>query len=114
MRVVPCEDVLKLGAPFTGTEFCILVQVAIYLYILHHKHQDKINLSHSFQLFVLLSKKSSGSKVKFRQASNPCKRALKAAELAYAINREKAITCHKVRSYDFSESLIVFSLNTNL
>ena len=52
--------------------------------------------------------------MKFRQASNPCKRALKAAELAYAINREKAITCHKVRSYDFSESLIVFSLNTNL
>ena len=114
MRVVPCEDVLKLGASFIGTEFCMLVQVAIDLYILHHKHQDKINLSHCFQLFVLLSKKSSGSKVKLRQASNPCKRALEAAKLAYAINREKAITYHKLRSYDFSESLIVFSLNINL
>ena len=52
--------------------------------------------------------------MKLRQVINPCKRALKAAELAYVINREKAITCHKLRSYDFSESLIVFSLNTNL
>ena len=48
MRVVPCEDVLKLGASFIGTEFCILVHVTIGLNILHHKHQDKINLSHSF------------------------------------------------------------------
>ena len=43
--------------------------------------------------------KSSDCKVKFRQASNHCKRVLEAAKLTYA-NRE-SITSHKLGSRDF-------------
>ena len=45
--------------------------------------------------------KSSDSKVKFRQASNRCKRVLEAAKLAYANKTEESITSHKLGSRDF-------------
>ena len=44
--------------------------------------------------------KSSASKVKFRQASNPCKRVLEAAKLAYA-NKTESIASQKLGSRDF-------------
>ena len=46
-------------------------------------------------------KKSSESKVKFRQASNHCKRVLKAAKLPYATKTKNSITCQKLGSRDF-------------
>ena len=45
--------------------------------------------------------KSSDSKVKFRQASNRCKRVLKAAKLAYANKTKESITSQKLGSRDF-------------
>ena len=37
----------------------------------------------------------------FRQASNRCKRGLKAAKLAYAKKTEESITSQKLGSWDF-------------
>ena len=45
--------------------------------------------------------KSSESKVKFRQASNRCKRVLEAAKLAYATKTKDSITSQKLGSRDF-------------
>ena len=45
--------------------------------------------------------KSSESKVKFRQASNRCKRVLEAAKRAYANNTKESITFQKLGSRNF-------------
>ena len=45
--------------------------------------------------------KSSDSKVKFRQASNRCKRVLEAAKLAYANKTKESITSQKLGFRDF-------------
>ena len=45
--------------------------------------------------------KSSDSKVKFRQASNCCKRVLEVAKLAYADKTKESITSQKLGSWDF-------------
>ena len=45
--------------------------------------------------------KSSESKVKFRQASNHCKKVLEAAKLAYANKTKESITSQKLGSQDF-------------
>ena len=45
--------------------------------------------------------KSSESKVKFRQASNRCKRVLEAAKLAYTNRTKEPITSQKIGSRDF-------------
>ena len=47
--------------------------------------------------------KSSESKVKFSQASNRCKRILKAAKHAYATKTKESITSQKLGSRDFSQ-----------
>ena len=47
--------------------------------------------------------KSSDSKVKFRQASNCCKRVLEAAKFAYANKRKESITSQKLGSHDFRQ-----------
>ena len=44
---------------------------------------------------------SSKSKVKFREASNRCKRVLKAAKIAYANKTEESILSQKLGSQDF-------------
>ena len=45
--------------------------------------------------------KSSDSKVRFRQASNRCKRVLEAVKLAYANKTKESITSQKLGSRDF-------------
>ena len=45
--------------------------------------------------------KSSASKVKFRQASNHCKRVLEAAKLPYVKKTKESITSQKLGSHDF-------------
>ena len=97
MKDVPWEDIFKLGATAAASEFCERVQVGIDVYISHRKYQVKPHSSpwfsatcaaaivyrnHFFRLYQ--REKSSDSKVKFRQASNHCKRVLEAAKLAYA------------------------------
>ena len=96
---VPWKDIFKLGASAAASEFCEWVQVGIDLYIPHQKYQVKPHLSpwfsaacaagcaaakvHRNHFYHLYQKgKSSDSKVKFRQASNHCKRVLEAPKLA--------------------------------
>ena len=87
----------SLSASATASEFCEWVWVGIDVYIPHRKYQVKPHSSpwfsaacaaaivHRNHFFCLFQKdKSSDSKVKFRQASNLCKRVLEAAKLAYA------------------------------
>ena len=114
MRDVPWEDIFKLCASPAASEFCEWVQVGIDVYIPHRKCQVKPHSSpwfsaacaaaivHRNHFFCLYQQnKSSESKVKFRQASNRCKRVLEAAKLAYATKTKESITSQKLGSQDF-------------
>ena len=111
---VSWEDFFKLGASAAASQFCEWVQVGIVIYIPHRKYQVKphsspwfsaacaaaiINRIHFFHLYQ--KNKSSDSKVKFRKASNHCKRVLEAAKLAYADKTKEFITYQKLGSRDF-------------
>ena len=114
MRNVPWEDIFKLSTSAAASEFCEWVQVGIDVYIPHCKCQVKphsspwfsaacsaaiVHRNHFFCLYQ--QKKSSESKVKFKQASNRCKRVLKAAKLAYANKTKESIISRKLGSLDF-------------
>ena len=114
LRDVPWEDIFKLGASAAASEFCEWVQVGIDVYIPHRKYQVKphsspwfsaacaaaiVQRNHFFRLYQ--KDKSSDYKVKFRQASNHCKRLLEAAKLAYANKTKKSIISHKLGSRNF-------------
>ena len=114
LRDVPWEDIFKLGASAAASEFCERVQVGIDVYIPHRKYQVKphsspwfsaacaaaiVHRNHFFHLYQ--REKSSDSKVKFRQASNHCKRVLEAAKLAYANKTKESIPSQKLGSPDF-------------
>ena len=114
MRDVPWEDIFKLGASAAASEFCEWIQVGIDVYIPHRKYQVKshsspwfsaacaaaiVHRNHFFRLHQ--REKSSDSEVKFRQASNRCKRVLEAAKLAYANKTKESITSQKLGSRDF-------------
>ena len=114
LRDVPWEDIFKLSACAAASEFCEWVQVGIDVYIPHHKYQVKPHSSpwfsaacaaaivHRNHFFCLYQQnKFSESKVKFRQASNCCKRVLEAAKLAYATKTKESITSQKLGSQDF-------------
>ena len=58
-----------------------------------------VHRNHCFRLYQ--QNKSSESKVKFRQASNCCKRVLEAAKLAYTTKTKESITSQKLGSRDF-------------
>ena len=58
-----------------------------------------VHRNHFFRLYQ--REKSSDSKVKFRQASNRCKKVLEAAKLAYANKIKESITSLKLGSWDF-------------
>ena len=105
LRDIPWEDIFKLDASAAARAFCEWVQVGIDVYIPHRKYQVKPHSSpwfsaacaavvahrnHFFRLYQ--NDKFSASKVKFRQASNRCKRVLEAARLAYANKTKESIT----------------------
>ena len=84
------------------------------IYIPHRKYQVKPHsspwfsaacaaaIAHRNHFFRLYQKdKSSDSKVKFRQASNCCKRVLEAAKLAYATKTKESITSQKLGCLEF-------------
>ena len=114
LRDVPWEDIFKLSASAAVSEFCEWVQVGIDVYIPHRKYQVKphsspwfsaacaaatVHRNHFFRLYQ--QNKSSESKLKFRQATNRCKRVLEAAKLAYATKTKESITSQKLGSRDF-------------
>ena len=96
MRDVSWEDIFNCASA-AASQFCERVQVGIDIYIPHSEYQVKphsspwfpaacaaaiVHRNHFFRLYQ--TEKSSDSKVKFRQASNRCKRVLEEAKLAYA------------------------------
>ena len=104
----------KLSASAAASEFCEWVRVGIDVYIPHRKYQVKphsspwfsaactaaiVHRNHFYHLYQ--QTKSSESKVKFRQASNRCKRVLEVAKLAYATKTKESITSQKLGSQDF-------------
>ena len=113
MRDVPWEDIFKLGASAAASEFCEWVQVGTDVYIPHRKYQVKPHSSSWFSaacaaaivyrnhFFRFYQREKSDSKVKFRQASNHCKRVLDAAKLAYANKTKESVTSQKLGSHDF-------------
>ena len=114
LRDVPWEDIFKLGASAAASEFCEWVQVGIDVYIPLRKYQLKPHSSPWFSAacaaaivhgnyFIRLyqREKSSDSKLKFRQASNCCKKVLEAAKLAYANKTKEWSTFQKLGSRDF-------------
>ena len=112
LRDVPWEDIFKLGASAAASEFCEWIQVGIDVYIPHRKYQVKSHSSPWFSAacaaaivhrnhFFHLYQREKSSKVKFRQASNRCKRVLEAAKLAYANKTKESITSQKLGSHDF-------------
>ena len=110
LRVVRWENIFKLGASAVASEFCELVQVGTDVYIPHRKYQVKSHSSLWFSaacaaaivyrnhFFCLYQKDQSDSKVKFRQASNHCKKVLETDKFAYANETKKSITSG---SHDF-------------
>ena len=107
---------IELSASAVASEFCEWVQVGIDVYILHRKYQVKphsspwfsagcdaaiVHRNHFFRLYQ--NDKSSELKVKFRQASNHCKRVLEAAKIAYANKTKESITSQKLGSRDFRQ-----------
>ena len=113
MRDVPWEDIFELGASAAAIEFCEWAQVGIDVYIPHKKYQVKPHSSpwfsaacaaaivHRNHFFCLYQKdKSSDSKVKFRQASNRCKRVLEATKLAYANKIKESINSQNLGFQD--------------
>ena len=123
LRDVPWENIFKLGASATTSEFCECVQVGIDVFIPHRKYQFKFHLStwvsaacaatiaHKNHFFRLYRKdKSSDSKVKFRRDSNCSKSVLEAAKLAYANKTKASLTSHET----FGKLHIEFSTKVNL
>ena len=101
LRYAPWEDIFKLGTSAADSEFCECVQVGIDVYIPYRKYQALSSQASLISMvfscfycchssykslfsFVHQKDKSSDSKVKFRQASNHCKRVLEGTKLAYA------------------------------
>ena len=114
LRDVPWEEIFKLGASASAAEFFAWTLVEIDLYIPHRKYQIKPHLSlwfsaacavviarrnHSFRLYQ--QKKPSTPKVKFRQASNCCKKVLEAAIFACTNKTKLSIISEKLGSHDF-------------
>ena len=111
LRDVPWKYLFKLSAFAAAREFCEWFQLGIDLYIPRCKYQVKphsspwfstacaaaiVHRNHFLRLYQ--QNKSSESKVKFRQASNHCKRVLEASKLAYVNKRKESITSQKLGS----------------
>ena len=105
--------IFKFSASAAASQFCEWVQDGIDAYIPQCKYQVKPHLSpwfsaacaaaivyrnHFFHLYQ--QSKSSKSKVKFRQVSNPCERIIEAAKLTYATKTKESITSQKLGSWE--------------
>ena len=112
-RDVPWDDIFKFSASAAASEFCEWVQVGTDVYIPHSKYQVNRHLSpwfsavsaaamgHRNHFFRLYQQIKSESKVKFREASNRCKRFLETVKLAYSNKIKEFIASTKLGSRDF-------------
>ena len=105
LRDVPLEDIFKLSVSAAASKFCEWVQVGIDGSIPHLIYHFKPHSSPWFsaactaavvqrnQFFCFYQQnRSSGSKLKFRQASNRCKRVLEGPKLTYTNKTKESIT----------------------
>ena len=110
-RILHGKIFFKLDASAAASEFCAWVEVGT---IPHRKYHVKshsspwflaacaaaiVHRNHFFRLYQ--QNKSSESKVKFRQASNCCKRVLESAKLAYTNKTKDSITPQKLGGCNF-------------
>ena len=111
---VSSEAIFKLSASAAACEYCERVQAGIAVYIPHRRYQVRPHSSpwfsaacasaivHGNPFFRLYQQNnSSESKVKFRQASNRCKKVLEAAKLAYTTKSKEPIIFQKFGFWDF-------------
>ena len=112
---VPWEDNFKLSVSAAASKFCQWVLVGIDVYIPHRKDQVKPHPSpwftvtcaaaivHRNHFFVCTNRINPPNlnKIKFRQASNRCKRFLEVPKLAYAYKTKESITSQILGSRDF-------------
>ena len=112
MRDVPRKDIFKFSAS-AATESCQWVQVGIDVHIPHFKYKVKPHQSpwfsaavaaaivHRNRFFFVCTKRINLLNIKFRQASNYCKRVLEAAKLAYVTKTKESPSSQKLGSQDF-------------
>ena len=124
LRDVPWEDIFKLSASAAATEFCGWVQVGIDVYIPNRKYQVSspwfsaacaaaiVHRNHVFRLYQ--QNKSSHSKVKFRQASNRCKRVLKLPNFHMLLKQKSPALPRNFALGTFGKLQTVFSKKVNL
>ena len=129
LRDVPWEDIIKLGASAAAaSDFCEWVQVGIDVYISHRKYQVKpqsspwfsatyaVAIVHRNHFFCLYQQnKSSESKVKYRQASNRCKKVLEVnlLYLLYSVDQRCCLLHLIKQNYllkTFPKTLILMTL----
>ena len=109
----PWQDIFKLSASAAASEICGWVKVGIDVYIPRRKYQVKplsstwfsaacsAAIANNFFFRLYQQNRFSESKVKFRQASNCCKRVLESVKLAYATKTKESITSQTLGSRDF-------------
>ena len=127
LKDVSWEDIFKLGASASASEFCEWVQVGIDVYIPHRKYQVKSHSSPWFSascaaaivrrnyFFRLYQKdKSSDSKIKFRRLEIVAKGFLKLPNLHMLIKQKSTSLLRNMALGTFSELLVVFSTKANL
>ena len=125
LRDDPWEDIFKHSASAAASEFCEWVQVGIDLYLLHEKYQVKPHSSPWFSAacaaaiphrnhFFCLYQREKSSTLKFRQASNHCKRFLKMPNLHMLIKQKSPLLTRNLALGSFDELPIVFSTKVNL
>ena len=127
LRDTPSGDIFELGTSDPSSEFCELIQVRIDVYIPHRKNQVNAHsspwfsavyaaaIAHRNNIFRLYQqKKSSKSKVKFRQASNCRKRFLNLLKSHMLIKQKSLSLSTNLTLLTFDELLIVFSTKVNL
>ena len=111
-------DIFKFSSSAAASECCEWFQVGIDVYI-SHEYEVKPHSSPWFLAacvaaigcaitLLICTNKSSESKVKFKQASNCCKRVFVAAKLAYANRKKETITSKKLGSRDLWRSGNIF------
>ena len=101
LRDVSWEDIFKLSAFDAASEFCGWFRLELMYISLIESIRSSIKVSCAAAIRLYQKDKSSESKVKFRQASNRCKRVLEAAKLAYGNKTKESITSQKLGSPDF-------------
>ena len=124
LKDVPWEDIFKLSA--STVNFVRGFRLEFMYISLIKSIRSNLTHLHGFQqlellpqlietfFFCLYQHNKSESKVKFKQASNCCRRFLEAAKLTYATKTKEFITSQRLGSWDFWRMANSVSTKVNL